>query len=437
MTSRTEIAKYRKENLLLKKQIEDRTGKTVEQLYAERAKRVRDAIELREPDRVPFMVLVEPHAYSGIPNSAAYYDHITLKRTMRKMAVDLEPDMSEPGFPACGAAMTELDVQNCVWPGGPKPPDYEYQFIEGEYMKEDEYDMFLNDPSGFMLRRYLPRVYGALMPLAKLPPLDSMFMGLEGLTPLFASPEFQKMAKHLAKAGRHVQEFRKSIGDANEELAQLGFPPFARFASGGVGGAPFDTVTSFLRGMKGSMLDMYRRPDELLRACDVILERRIACAIPADPNAKDYPPRVGMPLWRGDPVFMSEAQFKKFYWPGLKKSLQTHVDLGYVPVPFFEAAFGDRLECLLELPKGKILASIEAVDAVRAKGILADHTSLLVRCPNTCKLWSLGQLESFIKDLIDKCGKNGGLIIVTKMPDKARIEDMQAMLQSIKEHGRY
>jgi hypothetical protein len=169
----------------------------------------------------------------------------------------------------------------------------------------------------------------------------------------------------------------------------------------------------------------------------VILERRIACAIPADPNAKDYPPRVGMPLWRGDPVFMSEAQFKKFYWPGLKKSLQTHVDLGYVPVPFFEAAFGDRLECLLELPKGKILASIEAVDAVRAKGILADHTSLLVRCPNTCKLWSLGQLESFIKDLIDKCGKNGGLIIVTKMPDKARIEDMQAMLQSIKEHGRY
>lgn len=204
-----------------------------------------------------------------------------------------------------------------------------------------------------------------------------------------------------------------------------------------MGGAPFDTVTSFLRGMKGSMLDMYRRPEKLLKACEVILERRIAYAIPADPHAKDYPPRVGLPLWRGDPVFMSEAQFKKFYWPGLKKALQTHVDPGYVPVPFFEAAFGDRLECLLELPKWKILASIEAADAVRAKEILGGHTSLLVRCPNTCKLWSLGQLESFIKDLIDKCAKNGGLIIVTKMPDKARIEDMQAMLQSIKEHGRY
>ena len=86
MTSPAEILKYQEENLLLKKQIEERTGKTVEQLYAERSRRVRDAIELRVPDRVPFSVLIEPHAYSGIPNSAAYYDPITLKRTRHRRA---------------------------------------------------------------------------------------------------------------------------------------------------------------------------------------------------------------------------------------------------------------------------------------------------------------------------------------------------------------
>jgi hypothetical protein len=48
------------------KQIESRTAKTVEQLYAERAKRVKDMIELGVPDRVPFMTLVEPHSCSGI-----------------------------------------------------------------------------------------------------------------------------------------------------------------------------------------------------------------------------------------------------------------------------------------------------------------------------------------------------------------------------------
>jgi uroporphyrinogen-III decarboxylase len=262
-----------------------------------------------------------------------------------------------------------------------------------------------------------------------------MFMGLEMLTPLFASPEFLEMARHLDAAGRQVGEFQKSVGDAHEELAQLGFPPFARFAAGGVGGAPFDVVTSFLRGMKGSMLDMYRRPHKLIRACELILDRRIALAFPADPAGKDYPPRVGLPLWRGDPVFMSDDQFKKFYWPGLKKSLQTHVDLGYVPVPFFESKFGDRLECMRELPKGKVLASIEAADVVRAKELLGDHTSLLVRIPNTVRLWSLNQLESFIKDIIDKCG-NKGLILVIKMPDKTRIEDMQFLIKSVKEYSR-
>ncbi len=437
MTSQTEIKKYQKENSLLKKQIEERTGKTVDQLYSERAKRVKDVVELREPDRVPFSYFVEPHTYCGIPNSAAYYDPIAFKRAVRQIAVDLEPDTCECGLPSSGAAMTELGVKNIVWPGGPKPPDFQYQFIEGEYMKEDEYDMFLNDPSGFMISRYLPRIYEALEPLSKLPPLDNMFMGFHYVTPLFATPEFLKMAKRLAKAGKHVDKFRKTLGDTYGDLAQLGFPPFARFLPGGVFGAPFDTVTSFLRGMKGSMLDMYRQPDKLLRACDAILERRIAHAKPADPTDRDYPQRVGMPLWRGDPVFMSEDQFKKFYWPGLKRSLQIHVDLGYVPVPFFEAPFGDRLECLLELPKGKILPAIDAADAVRAKEILGDHVGLLVHCPNTFKLWSLNQVESFVKDLIDKCGKKGGLMIVFRMPDKAQTKDMQAMMKSLREYGRY
>jgi hypothetical protein len=437
MISRAETRKYQEENLLLKRQIEERTGKHVEQLFTERAQRVRDVIELKEPDRVPVTVFPDAHGLAGMPNSAQYYDPMSLKRAMRKIAIDLEPDMAEPGLPACGAAMTELDVKNSVWPGGPLPPDYEYQFIEGEYMKADEYDMFLNDPTGFVVRRYLPRIYGALAPLAKLPPLDSMYMGFEGLTPLFTSAEFLKMAKQLAKAGRKVKEFRKAIGDTQEELAQLGFPPFVRFAAGGVGGAPFDTLSSFLRGMKGSMLDMYRQPDNLLRACEAILNRRIAHGIPADRTDRDYPQRIGMPLWRGDLSFMSEAQFKKFYWPGLKKALQAHVDLGYVPVPFFEAAFGDRLEYMLELPKGKILASIEAIDAIRAKQILGGHTSLLVRCPQSARVWSLRQLESFVKDLIDRCGKKGGLIIVLRMPDNARTEDMQAMLNSIKDYGRY
>ena len=69
-----------------------------------------------------------------------------------------------------------------------------------------------------------------------------------------------------------------------------------------------------------------------------------------------------MPLWRGDKFFMSQKQFEKFYWPGLKKIMQASIDLGYIPMPFFEAEFGRRLECLLDLPKGKVIASVQHMD---------------------------------------------------------------------------
>jgi hypothetical protein len=437
MTISAAKRQYEIEQQELKKEIERKTGKTTEQLYEEREKRVRDVIELKVPDRIPLTAYVNMSLYTGIPNSAAYYDPIGFKRATRKITLDFEPDMCNAGLPTSGAALTALDVKNRQWPGGPLPPDYGYQFVEGEWMKEDEYDIFLNDPADFTIRYFLPRLYGAMAPLAKLPPLGVMFQGFEVITPMFTSPEFIKMAKTVAKAGREIRKFRRAIGDSYEELADLGFPAFAHVGTGGVGGAPFDVVSSFLRGMKGSMLDMYRRPDKLLKACDMILEKRIAGATPADPKKRGNPKRTGMPLWRGDKSFMSEKQFERFYWPGLKKALQANIDLGYVPVPFFEAEFGNRLERLLELPKGKVIASIEYVDAIRAKDILKDHVCLFVRIPLSSKLWSVREVEQFTKELIDKCRKGGGLIVEVRLPDKGTREEFQGLMNSLKEYCRY
>ncbi len=437
MSTSISTEQYARESAAYQVEIERRTGKTAEQLYEEREKRTRDAIGLRVPDRVPFTTNINVQKYTGVPNSAAYYDPVSFKWAMRKITLDFEPDLCNTGLPTCGSAMELLDVKNRLWPGGPLPPDYDYQFVESEFMKEDEYDMFLTDPTGFIIRRFLPRMYGTLAPLAKLPPMDSLYMGFEGLTSLFVTPEFQEMSRKLAEAGRKSEEFRKTIGDAYDEMTRLGFPAFAPVSVGGVGGAPFDTLSSFLRGMKGSMLDMYRRPEKLLQACDAIIERRIATALPVDPSSRDYPRRLGMPLWRGDKSFMSEKQFDRFYWPGLKKALQASIELGFVPIPFFEAEFGNRLERLLELPKGKIVASVEHMDSVRAKEILGGHTCLLVRGPLSSKLWSVKEVEAFMKEMIDKCGKGGGLILDIRMPDNAGKEEIQAMLKSIREYGRY
>ncbi len=436
MSASLSMKQYQREQQTLKEEIEKKAAKPTQQLYEERETRVRDLIQLKRPDRIPFLVRVNPGLYTGMLNSAAYYDPIGYKRAIRKFTMDLEPDMCDAGLPTSGAALEALDVKNRLWPGGPLPPDYEYQFIEREFMKEDEYDLILNDPSDYILRYLLPRMYGAMEPLSKLPPIGNLIQGVEAITPMFASPEFIKLAKTLAKAGRETKKFSMTIGDTYQDLMELGFPPFAS-AGGGVGGVPFDFVSSFLRGMKGTIVDMYRQPQKLLQLCDLILERRIAAAKSADPAKRGNQKRIGMPLWRGDKSFMSAQHFDKFYWPGLKKALHTNIDLGYVPVPFFEAEFGDRLEHLLDLPKGKMIASIEYVDAIRAKNILKDHTCILVRTPHSAKLWSVRELEEFIKDLIDRCGKGGGLMVFVRIPNKGTTEEFQNLMANLREYGRY
>jgi len=426
---------YSKEIKRLRDEIERKHGKTPEQLYEEREKRVRDAIDLKEPDRVPFTINVNPTIHTGIKRSAEYYDPATWVQISKQLVLDFEPDACNAGAPNPGPALETLDIKNRLWPGGPLPPDYEYQFIEREYMKADEYDLFINDPSDFMIRRYLPRVYGVLEPLSKLPPMGAMFFGFEGIASLFTRPEFVQLAGNLYKAGQQMNEFRKMRGNVWEELALLGFPSFTH--SGIAGGAPYDTISSFLRGMQGAMLDMYRCPDKLLQACDKIYELWISQASPADPKKTGSQKRLGMPLWRGDKSFMSDEQFKKFYWPGLKKVLIGYIELGYVPIPFFEAEFSERLECLLELPKGKIIASVEHMDVMKAKEILGGHLCILGRGPKSLELGSLQEAEAYYKELIDVCGKSGGFILNIGLPKKGNKADIIAMLDSLREYARY
>ena len=63
-------------------------------LYAQRQKRLMDAIELREPDRLPTILFGHfwvAH-YAGMNCRQAMYDYEGLAAAMRKAGVDLEPD---------------------------------------------------------------------------------------------------------------------------------------------------------------------------------------------------------------------------------------------------------------------------------------------------------------------------------------------------------
>ena len=82
------------QNLRLKDQIEKKHGKSVEELYQERGKRIRDAIELIVPYRVPVVLRtgVSAARYGGLNASALHYDHSAYREACKKMILDFEPD---------------------------------------------------------------------------------------------------------------------------------------------------------------------------------------------------------------------------------------------------------------------------------------------------------------------------------------------------------
>jgi hypothetical protein len=370
-----------------------------------------------------------------------YYDQVAYWEACIKTVVDFDPDTGGMAAVGTSGLINEvLDTRTQRWPGGNLPPDVPYQFVEGEHMKEEEYDLFLSDPTDFVLRYYLPRIYGSLAPLASLPPFRTLAGGFfSGILSLLAHPQFKELGETLWRAASEQERLNKLAAELAGLEMQLGYPStFGRIGRAG-GGAPFDAVSDFLRGMRGAMIDMYRCPEKLSAACEMIQQWRFAEAVPATLDPQGRRPRVFMALHRGSDGFMSKKQFEKFYWPGLKKAILKAIDLGYIAAPFWEGIWDERLEYLLELPKGKVIFWCEKTDVFKAKEVLGDHMCIQGGVPPTIlQAGSPQDIEEHCKKLIKVVGKGGGLVVGPgSAMDYARPENVKAMVETVKKYGRY
>ena len=212
-----------------------------------------------------------------------------------------------------------------------------------------------------------------------------------------------------------------------------GFPSFMNF--GGL--APFDIVGDLLRGSKGIMTDMYRRPEAVIAACEKLLPFIINGTLSIADRFDT--PLVGLPLHKGDDHHMSPDQFKKFYWPTLKKMMQRYSEEGLIPICFAEGSYNMRLEIIADFPKGHCVWYFDKTDMKRAKEVLKDVCCIMGNVP--ASLISTGtpdDIRAYCKNLIDVCGKGGGFIMTTGASiDYAKPENIKAMIDFTKEYGVY
>lgn len=415
--------------------------KTGSKLFEERAKRIRDAIQLRIPDRVPVWFQDAgyfPAKYGNITCEEALFESDKLFASYRKMLLDYQPDLYfGPGqsIRTPGGAVEAVDCKLLRLPGRGISPLHSHQYVEGEYMKAEEYDELLDDPVDFAIRKYLPRVYGALTPLAQLPPLHTLLAGYAGmgLAGLLAGPDFTAAIQAVMEAGQKIRRHAAAAAAFDEEAESLGFP--ISFKAGAL--APFDAVSDFLRGMRGAALDMYRRPEKLLAAMEKLTPHTISMAIGAARMSGH--PGVFMALHRGSDGFMSLKQFETFYWPSLKKTILALVDAGLTPWVFFEGDHTSRLPYYAELPKGKVLGMFDTTDPAEAKRVLGGTMCISGMMPTSLlQFGTPDEIKAYAKKLIDTVGKDGGYIMGPKsIMDEANPALVKVWMDFTKEYGVY
>ncbi len=414
--------------------------KTAEQLYREREKRVDDAVKLKKPDRVPVMVEFSyfPATYAGLSFEAAWYDYEGWMKACRKSVLDYEPDLVHMTSFFPGKVLEWLDPKSLKWPGHGVSSDHSHQYLELEAMKADDYDIFLRDPTDYLLRYHLPRMCGATEAFKLLPRLTLTgysFRGALTLADALIKPEIVSAIETLQKIGREMDKWHTKMNSFAGEFEKLGFPQF----NPGTAQAPFDAVSDFMRGMHGTMLDIYRQPEKLLSAIEMIMQGQFDRGMPPLNPLSKCPPLLFMGFHRGSDGFMSLKQFEKFYWPSLKRVILAVIDAGLTPCLFCEGNWDSRLEYILELPRGKCVARLDLTDIFRAKRILNGHTCIMGNVPASLLQTGTRQnVKDYCKRLIDEVGKDGGYILSAGSSiDEAKPENLKVMVDFTKEYGVY
>jgi uroporphyrinogen-III decarboxylase len=249
----------------------------------------------------------------------------------------------------------------------------------------------------------------------------------------FGLPPVQNTFKALFEAGAEALKWITVMGGVDGELATLGYPNIL----GGFTKAPFDTIGDTLRGTKGIIMDMYRQPDKLLQALQAVTPIMIGMGLGAAQQTGN--PIIFMPLHKGADGFMSDEQFKTFYWPTLKVVIEGLIGEGCIPFIAAEGGYNSRLEVIRDLPKGKTIWMFDQTDMVKAKEIVGDTLCLWGNIPSTMlKIGTPEDVKEYAKKLIDTAGKGGGFIMANgAFFDHAKPENIKAMVDFTKEYGGY
>jgi len=394
----------------------------MEKLYAERLKRYVTAMRNEKPDRIPLRPFVAEFTakYAGYSCQEVTHDFEKAFAATRKCAADFDWDAVVGNMVYVWTGLTQaIGLKYYAVPGIDIPPDTGFQYLEPPeekaFMKPDEYDQLIEDPTGFLFNVWLPRVSSEVNAIGE--------------------PTSYRSNLSFLKGGMAMLTYFNAFAKQNELLrSESGTVS----AISGILKAPFDILADKLRGYIGLTIDLFERPDKVLAACEALMPHLTHVALSgADPD-KNVPITIWM--HRGCVPFVSHKHFDKFYWPTLKPIIEEIWARGHQVLFYAEGDWNAHLESFAELPDQSIVYHVDKGDIFEVHKVLGHKFCISGGVPNFLLAYGTpDEVRNYCKKLIDGVASDGGYIMDASaiIQNDARVENVKAMTDFTREHGVY
>jgi uroporphyrinogen-III decarboxylase len=393
----------------------------MEYIYQERLKRYLTVMRNEKPDCIPIRPFVAEFTakYAGYTCQEVTHDYRKAFDAVLRCAIDFDWDAMVPNMVYVWTGLTQaLGLKYYAVPGIDIPPDTPFQYLEPPeekaFMRADEYDLLIDDPTAFLYNVWLPRISSEIA-ANRLASYRSNLALVKGA---------MAMNSYFNALGLQVERMRKEAGMVS--------------AIAGILKAPLDIIADKLRGYIGLIKDLHKQPEKVLEACKSLAPQLTKVALmTADPEKK-----VPIAFWmhRSYVPLISMDHFNNIHWRTLRPIIEDIWSHGHQVLFYAEGDWTPHLNSFTELPERSIIFHIDKTDIFEAYRKLKDKFCLSGGVPNW--LLSLGtpdEVRRYCQKIIDSVASEGGYIMDASaiIQNDAKIENIKAMTEFTREYGKY
>jgi hypothetical protein len=391
-------------------------------VYDQRLARYVTAMRNETPDRVPIRPFVAEFTatYAGMTCQDVVHDYRKAFDAAVRCAGDFDWDAVVSNMVYVWTGLTQAaGLRYYGIPGVALPPDTAFSYLEPPedqaFMRADEYDALIADPTGFLFNTWLPRV--------------STDVAAPG------TPASYRSHLALVKSGMAMMEYFQAFGPHVERLRlECGMPS----AIAGIFKAPFDIIGDKLRGYLGLVDDMATQPAKVLAACEALMPHLCRVGLATADPARLVP--IGFWMHRGCVPFITPRQFASHYWPTLRPIIEEFWKHGHQTLFYAEGKWAAHLETFRELPARSIVFHADRDDVFAVKRALGDRFAISGGVPNV--LLSFGrpdEVRDFCRRVIDEVAPGGGYIMDAGaiMQNDTSAENLRVLTETTREFGVY